>query len=46
MDVNKPPDPARNAARLAKSQEALAFDFFYTTDPAKSEPLLNHLLAL
>ena len=46
MDVNLPPDPARNAARLAKSQEALAFDFYYTTDPAKSEPLLDHLIKL
>ena len=46
MDVNRPPTPARNAARLAKAQEALAFDFFYTTDPAKTEPLLNHLLKL
>ena len=46
MDVNRPSTPARNAARLAKSQEALAFDFFFTTDPAKPEPLLDHLLKL
>ncbi len=43
MDVNDPPDPARNAARLRKATEALAFDFFFTTDPAKPEPLPDHL---
>lgn len=45
MDVNLPPDPARDAARLAKATEALAFDFFFTTDPAKTETLLDHLLS-
>ena len=46
MDVNRPPTTARNNARFAKSVEALTFDFFFTTDPAKSEPLLDHLLKL
>ncbi len=45
MDVNKPPDPTRNAARLRMAMEALTFDFFFTTDPTKTEPLLDHLLS-
>jgi len=45
MDVNFPfTTTARNNARLAKSVEALKFDFFFTTDPAKTEPLLKQLL--
>ena len=47
MDVNVPfTKKARNNARLAKSVEALKFDFFFTTDPAKTEPLLDHLMKL
>lgn len=46
MDVNRPSTPARNAARLAKATEALAFDFFFTTDPAKTESFLDHLMKL
>jgi hypothetical protein len=46
MDVNRPPDPTRNAARLRKATEALAFDFFYTMDPDKRESLLDHLMKL
>ncbi len=46
MDVNQPSTPVRNAARLAKSQEGLAFDFYFTIAPAKLETLLDHLMKL
>ena len=47
MDVNHPiVDTRRNLARLTEASKALAFDFFFTTDPAKSEPLLDHLMKL
>jgi len=46
MDVNNPPSAKRNKARQIEAVKALAFDFFFTTNPAKTEPLLDHLLKL
>ncbi len=45
MDVNDPPDPARNAARLKEASKALSSSSYFTTDPAKTETLLDHLLS-
>ena len=36
----------RNDARRKKFEEALAFDYFFTTDPAKTESFLDHLMKL
>ncbi len=47
MDVNQPlVDSRRNKARQSEATKALAFDFYFTTAPEKTEPLLNHLLNL
>ena len=45
-EANAKQTPNRNAARQQKFQEALAFDFYFTTAPAKLESLLDHLMKL
>ncbi len=44
MDVNLPPTPQRNLARLNETSKAATPHSYFTTDPAKTEPLLDHLL--
>lgn len=45
MDVNKPNvDTQRNLARLTEASKAATPSSFFTTDPTKTEPLLDHLL--
>jgi GH24 family phage-related lysozyme (muramidase) len=45
MDVNHPHvDTRRNLARLNEASKAATPRSYFTTDPAKTEPLLDHLL--
>ena len=45
MDVNKPNvDTQRNLARLNEASKAATPSSYFTTDPAKTESLLDHLL--
>lgn len=45
MDVNQPlVDTRRNLARLTEASKAATPRSYFTTDPAKTEPLLDHLL--
>ena len=45
MDVNKPNvDTQRNLARLNEASRAATPNSYFTTDPAKTESLLDHLL--
>jgi len=42
--MNVANDATRNTARLTKASEAATASSFFTTDPAKTEPLLKQLL--
>ncbi len=44
--MNLKNDATRNTARLTKASEAVMPNSYFTTDPAKTEALLDHLLKL
>ena len=43
-EMNVQNDATRNTARLTEASKAVTSSSYFTTNPAKTEPLLNHLL--